>query len=541
MAKGPKEGGTQPPKAPGTVWNAGIYARLSVDHHNQKNESIETQIEAAKTYISQFGDIALAGCYVDLGKTGTDFEREGFEAMMADVRRHRINCVVVKDFSRFGRNYIETGNYMEKIFPFFKVRFISVSDGYDSHAKGEADLLSIRLKHIVDELYAQDCAHKVKAAKKLKLEQGCYVGGVPPYGYLAEWADGKRVLVPEAGASDVVRAIFRLFDSGKGVGSIISWLYGAGIHRPSEHRRTKHVRCEEGETVRQWSGQTIRAMLTNPVYIGVLAQIKAGEKAYRAGGLCSVEPDGVALAEHAHQPIVGEDVFYRVSCKIEAGKKKGVPGKGMPEDIFKGLLWCGECGCRLKRVCTSNPRSYQVSVRTYSYGCPHIQRIDGLKCSSHFISSNMVKKIVLEALQKAINLSGAPCKAWQGCRTQKERQAEDEWRKKQKEIQANIQRSEIELSSLYRQYRSGTVEEEAFLAAKEEKEAEKNNLAKELSEQETRLRRLKETLREREDLARCLWDGEKSMNLDGLLVGAMVERITVYRDRRVEVLFRFRK
>lgn len=125
------------------IWNAGIYARLSVDNHNRKNESIDTQIDVAKEYIRKSENIVLAECYTDLGKTGTNFEREGFERMMVDIRRHKINCVIVKDFSRFGRNYIETGNYMEKIFPFFNVRFISVSDGYDSHrAQGENDVLA---------------------------------------------------------------------------------------------------------------------------------------------------------------------------------------------------------------------------------------------------------------------------------------------------------------------------------------------------------------------------------------------------------------
>ena len=171
------------------IWNAGIYARLSVDKHGRKNESIDTQIEIAKEYIGKSENIVLAECYTDLGKTGTNFEREGFEKLMADIRRHKINCVIVKDLSRFGRNYLEAGNYMEKIFPFFNVRFISVSDGYDSHrTQGENDALAIHLKNVVNELYARDCAEKVRTMKRSKMEQGCYVGGVPSYGYYGSFS-----------------------------------------------------------------------------------------------------------------------------------------------------------------------------------------------------------------------------------------------------------------------------------------------------------------------------------------------------------------
>lgn len=180
-------------KKSGGVWNAGIYARLSVDKHDQKNESIDTQVEIAKEYINKLEDIVLIDCYTDLGKTGTNFEREGFARLMNDIRQHRINCVVVKDFSRFGRNYIETGNYLEKIFPFFNVRFISVSDGYDSHQKlQENDNFSVHLKNIVNEMYARDCARKVREVKKSKLKQGCYVGGIPSYGYYGKWIGGKK-------------------------------------------------------------------------------------------------------------------------------------------------------------------------------------------------------------------------------------------------------------------------------------------------------------------------------------------------------------
>ena len=529
------------------LWDAGIYARLSVDSHNQKNESIDTQIEIAKEYIRKSGDIALVDCYTDLGKTGTDFEREGFNKLMADIRQHKINCVIVKDFSRFGRNYIETGNYIEKIFPFFNVRFISVSDDYDSHrAEGENDALAVNLKNIVNELYARDCAQKVRTVKRAKMEQGCYVGGIPSYGYYAKWVEGKKVLFPEEGTSDIVRKIYELFDGGKGICSIISWLYEQQVHRPSEYKSTGHVYYEEGDVLKQWSDQTIRSILTNYVYIGALVQIRVGEKIYRNGQRHHVEPDDVIMVEHTHEPIVGEEMFYRIACKVEDKRKKelqkkGLPGDVLPEDRYKGLIYCGQCGKNLKRVSSSNSRSYQVSVRSYSYGCPNTQRIDSQKCDSHFISLHAVDRIVLETLRKEFNLSGIRMKTLVDFNRKQREYREKDIEKRKKKIQGRIQDIDLEMSSQYMQYRAGRMDRDAFGEWKTNMEIEKNNLRKELSGQDAKVQRIRKEADVVDCFIRSLWKGKNSTALDGQVLRCLVERITVYKDRRVEILFHFNK
>ncbi len=527
------------------IWNAGIYARLSVDKHDRKNESIDTQIEIAKEYIKKSENIVLAECYTDLGKTGTNFEREGFEKLMADIRRHKINCVIVKDFSRFGRNYIETGNYMEKIFPFFNVRFIAVTDGYDSHRiQGENDVLAINLKNVVNELYARDCAEKVRTIKRSKMEQGCYVGGVPSYGYHGRWINGKKVLFPEEGASDVVRKIYQLFDEGKGIRQIISWLYEQHIHRPSEYKRIGHVYSEEGELLKQWSDQTIRTILTNPVYIGTLMQIRAGDKIYRNGERHHIEPDEVITVEHTHEPIISEDLFYRVLAKIEERRKaelqkKRLPEDTLPEDIYKGLLYCGECGGKLRRICGLNKKSYQVSIRSYSYGCPNIERIDALKCDSHFISFHALNRIVLGTLQKEFHLSGVRMKTLVDYNRKQAEQKEKNAEKRKGDIQARIQDLHIEMSSIYIQYRAGRIDKEAFLNLKVSKETEKSNLMMELSKQEINVQHIRKEAEEINHFIRCLWKGKDSTELDSQALHCLVKKITVYRDRRVEILFNF--
>ena len=157
---------------PSKMYSVGIYARLSVDakcmacEQARKNESIETQIEIAKAFVKSQSDMMIFDCYSDIGKTGTNFEREGFERMMRDVRTRKIDCIIVKDLSRFGRNHIETGNYIEKIFPFMGVRFIAVTDNFDSmNISGQNEALGVNLKNLVNEMYARDIALKVKSSR----------------------------------------------------------------------------------------------------------------------------------------------------------------------------------------------------------------------------------------------------------------------------------------------------------------------------------------------------------------------------------------
>ena len=474
MAGMQKKEARQFTEATDPVWNAGVYARLSVDYHGQKNESIDTQIEIAKDYIRRSENMVFSGCYIDLGKTGTNFKREGFHRMLADIRSHKINCVVVKDFSRFGRNY---------------------------------------------------------------LEQGCYIGGIPSYGYCVKWEDGKRGLSPEEGTSDVVKCIYELFEKGNSIGAIISWLYHKRVYRPTDYRKFGRVHCEEGGRLKQWADQTIRTILTNQVYIGMLVQLKAGEMAYRSGGRHQIGTEEMIIIEHAHKPVIGEDLFYRVASKIEKRRKKALPKDTPPEDAYKDLVYCGECNCRLKRLCILNTKSYNVSVRLYSYGCPNISRIDYLKCASHFMSGNTINRILLQLLRIEFALSEVCMETLVDFNQGQAGQREKEIEEKKNRIQANIQEADIGMSSLYIKYRAGKIGRDEFIALKAGKEAEKSNLRKELEKQDAAQQRIGEEVGKINQFICGLWEG--STGMDRQLAQFLVKKITVYKDKQVEIIFNF--
>ena len=306
-------------------FRAGIYARLSVNGGERKNESVDTQIAIAKQYIREHPEIEFFGCYVDIGSTGTNFKREGFERLMQDVCKKRINCVIVKDLSRFGRNHIEAGRYIQNIFPLMGVRFVAVTDGVDTlEQTSGADEMAIGLTNLVNEMYARDIARKVGSSKRCSQEQGGYTGGFAPYGYFADWTDGKRCLFICPETADIVREIYESFVAGSSRRQIVEALYERGVHRPCDYRETGHVYCQQGEPLTRWSSGTLKRMLMNPVYTGCLAHGVSCGKLYKNRNRHGADDSDRMIRYNAHKPVVSEAVFLQAVSLLSqsSGKRR---------------------------------------------------------------------------------------------------------------------------------------------------------------------------------------------------------------------------
>ena len=228
-------------------YRAGIYARLSSDQDRKKNESVEVQVKIAEKYIEELNRegterIEIIDRYTDLGKTGSNFERDEFQRLMQDIRLGDINCVVVKDLSRFGRNYLEAGNYIEKIFPFLGVRFIAVADGLDTgHRGSNTKQTATEIKNLVNDMYAKDFSVKAKQHLKLRRQEGSYVGGPPPYGYKAGWDKKIRKLVPDENTAGIVKHIFGLFIETGSYAAVADDLNRKKCNPPSMYKKTGNV------------------------------------------------------------------------------------------------------------------------------------------------------------------------------------------------------------------------------------------------------------------------------------------------------------
>ncbi len=448
-------------------YSVGIYARLSVDCSNEKNESIETQIEMAKGFMERQPDMALFDCYSDLGRSGTNFEREGFNRLMADVRLRKVDCIIVKDFSRFGRNYIETGNYIQKIFPFLGVRFISVTDNFDSlFATG--DELGINLKNLANEMYARDIAAKVKSSRRMQWEKGSYTGGLPPYGYRAQWIDGKKCLFPEDVTSELVKELYRLFGEGKNLKELTKWLYGKEVHRPTDYRRYGHIFKEEGDELKEWTTGSVKLILTNPVYMGCLVQACTCGKEYRLRKKHDIASGDWSIKEDTHEALVTQEQFFHTAERFEKqavySRRNGFSKAVQPdEDVFAGLLFCGDCKSRMTRVSSVKGFSSGNRLRMYGYFCRNSSRIDNLSCEKKYIAAHMLMKLIKETLKKEFALHGISSKEL--VEYNKKAAAEEEKKQEQKltELERSMEHRSCRERTQYLKYRKGKIDKEEFI------------------------------------------------------------------------------
>jgi len=534
-------------RTPSKIYSVGIYARLSVDSNERKNESIETQIEIAKAYIGRHSDMVIYDCYTDIGKTGTNFKREGFERMMRDVRMRKIDCIIVKDLSRFGRNHIETGNYIDKIFPFMGVRFIAVTDDFDSmNISGQNETLGVNLKNLVNEMYARDIAVKVKSSRQAKWEQGSYTGGVPPYGYRAEWIEDKKCLFIEETTSDIVRKMFELFLSGKNMKEIVVWLYEQRIVRPTLYHQTGQVYCTAGEKLQEWSKGTVKMILTNPVYIGCLVQGRTCGKDYRMRNRHDIDSEDWSIKEHTHEPLVSEDIFFKAAAKFEKssvycnrkGYSKTVP---IDEDIFADVLFCGDCGAKMRRIAAIKQFSSKTKVRTYSYNCSKANRIDEEKCVDKSITLQTLSGIVKEAIRQEFALSAMRPKVLVERNTMEAEKLKKEWRQELLDLEKRIDNTKKLGSEQYLKYRMGEMDESSFKRLKEENDKKISGCQKACVDITEKLRTIEyETIRKNQFL-RTLVKGGSKAELTTEVVNTLISRIEVYQDHRIKVIFHFKR
>ena len=516
---------------PMQTYMAGIYARLSVDNHDGKEVSIENQMEMAKEYLKSHAEITLYDCYSDLGATGTNFERNDFERLMQDVRDGHVNCVIVKDFSRFGRNYIETGNFVEKIFPFWGVRFIAITDQYDSAKQVDCNqALSIHLKNIANELYAKDIAEKVKVSKQMKMERGEYTGGVPPYGYIVEKINGKRTLAPEPVTSEIVKQIFERYALGETFVSLTKWLYEQKIHRPSDYKKYKTAYQQEGQKLVQWDRLSIRGILLNLVYIGNLAQ-------------SSKYIEEAMTVEHTHEPLVSDELFYRVWERIEGNiekQKRRSLTKDTMEDIVRGILYCGECGHKLSRMVTERKISYKKVKTFVFYGCSNIKRIDDEKCKSAHITFLQLQKIILQTLKKEFALSSIQVKKLTTFNQEEAEKRKMRIRKTQSNLQKSVYRTDVKISSCYLEYRNGKMTQAQFLEEKKKLEEKREQEQQTLKDLHIEYSAIDREMEKQNQFIRMIVKCREHAKLTAELVQNLIERIDVYDNKRVKIIWKWK-
>ena len=356
------------------VFRAGLYARLSLESEaNRERGTIENQMELLKKFVEGTDDIVAEREYMDVSKTGTNFERDGFEEMMRDIRDGRINCVIVKDLSRLGRNYVEAGNYVERVFPFFEVRFIAVTDGYDSAREG-ADL-SVCMANIFNEFYSRDLAKKVRASFRAHWKKGSNVSGSLAYGLMADPLD-RHHLIADPDAAPVVVRIFEMFVNEKmRYAQIARVLDEEGVIRPRAYKHFKRTKELSEDHAAGWNGAAVSKILSNPYYAGDSRHNLYGRDGFAEKKRWKEPKENWIVVEDTHDPIVPRELYLKAQERWKEvhesspkyGKKNG--GELSCRNFYKKKIVCGDCGAIMYLVRGGGTACYVCSRQRAKKSC----------------------------------------------------------------------------------------------------------------------------------------------------------------------------
>lgn len=513
------------------LFNVAIYIRLSrEDGDKEESDSVGNQRKLLTEYVNKHDDFILYDVYIDDGFTGTNFNRPDFHRMIADIEDNKVNCVVVKDLSRFGRDYIDTGRYLERIFPELNVRFISVTDNIDSMKQAYDMLLPI--KNIFNEQYARDISNKIQATVKSKQKAGEFIGAFTSYGYKKSPANKNKLVIDEY-ASEVVKRVFTMYAQGIGKQSIAKILNAEGILCPSEYKKLNgenYKNCNRLEKTSYWTYSTIKVMLQNELYIGNMVQGKKHQR--MRSKQRPVEKENWIRVENTHEPIIDRQLWDKVQ-KLLTKKHRDIDLE-TNKNIFAGFIKCGDCG----RAMMKNFWRRADGSKSYSFYCGTYKRSGKDYCTPHTLPFQVLNDIVLGDLKQIIrnveNLQEL-VKSQSFTATKIRKSTDIELTK----LKAELERVKKLKKSIYEDYKDELISKEEFLSYREDYQQKETLYSKQI---ETLEEKKKESVTE--DVFETPWlrrllELKDIEELDRDIIVEMIDQITVYENRKLKISYNF--
>ncbi len=517
------------------IWNATLYLRLSRDDGDkEESNSITGQRELLRDFIQNRPELREYAVRIDDGFTGSNFERPDFKKMMEDVKEGRTNCIIVKDLSRFGRNYLDAGEYIEKIFPFLGVRFIAVNDNYDSLGeKSASDDLVIPFKNLINEAYCRDISVKVRTQLEIKRKSGQYIGAFAVYGYMKDDTDKNRLVVDEY-AADIVRDIFAWKLDGMSPQDIAVRLNQSGILSPMEYKKSlgmKFATSFKANAQAAWSANSVLRILKNPVYIGVLTQGKETTPSYKVRKRIIKPEDEWAVIPDSHEPIVRREDFETVQKVLTLDTRRSPDDSNV--QLFSGMVFCGECGASMVR------KTVPSGNKKYVYYVCSAHKQDK-SCSSHGIRDKALEEVVLETVKQYIRdvidlddiLSMTDTAPLRTAEAQKVQRQLDKKRSEHERLQKL-------LMSLYENLADGIIDRDEYARLKQNYSGRAAECEKQMDALQESLVQIKEHGGEHREWMTRFRKYQNIMELERSIAVALIDRILIYKDNRVEVHFRF--
>lgn len=528
-------------------YQTAAYARLSVEDSGKiDGYSLQNQESLLMEFIDSHNDLHLHKMYVDNGFTGTKFERPAFEEMMQDMRNGIINCIVVKDLSRLGRNYLEAGNYLEQIFPFFKVRFISVTDGYDSISPDFTDeALIIPLKNIINEGYAKDISIKVSSAMETRKRQGKFMAKNPVYGYLKD-PDDKNHLIVDPDTSGIVQRIFQMRLDGVSLGMIAKKMNEEEIPCPSKYFVLKGISKETKYLNSYWSRSTANKILRNRMYLGCLVYGKTKTSLAKGIKDYAIPENEWKVVEGTHEPLITKEQFDKVQELLEESsldaQNHASYAEGVVTNLFRGIVRCADCGsgmrmAKLRKAKKGVPGEYDYyglyecarHKMIYEYSCPkksiHKEILD--KTVEESIRFHIKLFLDLEQVISDLNKKTSVRNAAVG--------VQEQIRKKQRRI-AKIEQM---TSSIYEDYQDSILNETEYLQLRKNYADEVFQLTSEMNELMKQETQYSEEFHSVGNLADLVHQYADFRELNREIIEAFISQVKVHTDGRLTIIFRF--
>ena len=523
------------------VYRAGLYARISVETERKREaDTIGNQLQLLKDYVSEHSDLTVFDIYSDDDISGTDFIRPEFSRMMNDLRDGKIDCIIVKDLSRLGRNYLESGEYIEMVFPFFRCRFISVTDRFDTKYQ-QADI-SVQLKNMANEMYAKDISRKICSTMRTIQDQGKFAGSRAPYGYRLDPADKHHLIIDEETAP-IVKQLFELLAEGNTVHFVATTMNANGIPSPGRLLYERGIASTDHFKNSKWYMQTVRRILQDEIYLGWMVSGKFRSTYHSTGkkGSQPVPREEWIVTKGTHEPIVTEELFnkvqeYFVRMKEEHGQTAVYNSKSKKASIFKGHLRCGECG---QAMFLRNKHSH--GKVTAWYYCALHENYNSSYCVKKAVKKQDVEDIALKLIRTQIKLFTdaremiIALNKKESSKT-KHRIYSDQIRNVKKQIEKYLSLK----ASLYEDFANGVLSQSDYISMGQEYAQKADELRIFLAELEKEAQKYSQTYARNGSWAQIIEQYQNAETLTEEMIDAFIDEMILYNNGHVEVKFRFK-
>lgn len=525
------------------TFKVAIYLRLSKEDDDlscssgakSESNSISNQRKLIYDFMKSHPELELYDEYKDDGKSGSNFDRAEFQRMMKDIEAGKVNCVVVKDQSRFGRDYIDVGKYKEKIFPKLGVRFITINEGYDSLSATSSDDLAFTINSFVYDFYIRDISTKIRTNLTAKKQNGEYAGAFVAYGYVKDSNDKSKLVVDQF-AADVVRDIFRWKIEGLSPQNIAVRLNELGIPSPAEYKKlsgSNYKTSFQTSSKAVWSHVSVRRILKNEIYLGVMIQGKRTTPNYKTKTVVTKAESEWLRVEGTHEAIISVRDFELVQELLRDDTHCRAGDVTVP--VYAGRIYCGDCGAAAVR------KTVSYAGRSYVYYVCNANKHDKTVCSRHSIREDILGQVIYQTVRHQIDLLLDVDKAL--------RQFENlSWEKhKLKQLDASIEIQE-EVVRKNNTLRLGIYEDlRAGLLDRSEYESLKKELAERIAEATAAIEKLNKEKREildgvskQQSWIEQFRQYENVTELTRPMVIHLIERINIFEDSNIEIVFRHR-